>query len=142
MPRFLAAQPNTQLITLPWDTSLAEWPEESLVALPRGISRHVVRFVRVGNEVYAFKEVMEHLALHEYELLRDLTRLDTPSVEAVGVVTLGQYQADLEVGTNPEFVAAWHEAYGEDSTPDFMAASATAEATLTSTRGSKGLGMM
>ena len=30
---------------------------------------------------------MEHLALHEYELLRDLTRLDTPSVDAVGVVT-------------------------------------------------------
>jgi hypothetical protein len=87
MPRFLAAQPNTQLITLPWDTSLADWPEEHLVALPRGISRHVVRFVRVGNEVYAFKEVMEQLALHEYELLRDLTRLDTPSVEAVGVVT-------------------------------------------------------
>ena len=57
------------------------------MALPRGISRHVVRFVRVGREVYAFKEVMEHLALHEYELLRDLARLDTPSVEAVGVVT-------------------------------------------------------
>jgi branched-chain amino acid transport system substrate-binding protein len=34
---------------------------------------------------------------------------------AIGVVTLGQYQADLDVGTNPE-------AYGEDSTPDFMAA--------------------
>jgi hypothetical protein len=37
--------------------------------------------------VYAFKEVMEHLALHEYRLLRDLTRLDTPSVEPFGVVT-------------------------------------------------------
>jgi hypothetical protein len=58
-----------------------------LVALPRGISRHVVRFVRVGTVVYAFKEVMEHLARHEYRLLRDLTRLDTPSVEAFGVVT-------------------------------------------------------
>jgi hypothetical protein len=87
MPRFLAAQRDTRLITLPWNTPLAEWPEENLVALPRGISRHVVRFVRVGNEIYALKEVMEHLALHEYELLRDLARLDTPSVEAVGVVT-------------------------------------------------------
>ena len=57
------------------------------MALPRGISRHVVRFVRVGTEIYAFKEVVEHLALHEYRLLRDLTRLDTPSVDAVGVVT-------------------------------------------------------
>ena len=57
MPRFLAAQPDTRLITLPWDTPLADWPEENLVALPRGISRHVVRFVRVGDEIYAFKEV-------------------------------------------------------------------------------------
>ena len=87
MPRFLSAQPDTRLITLPWETPLAEWPAENLVALPRGISRHVVRFVRVGHRVYAMKEVLEHLALHEYRLLRDLTRLDTPSVEAVGVVT-------------------------------------------------------
>ena len=87
MPRFLAAQPDSRLITLPWATPLADWPDDSLVALPRGISRHVVRFVRVGTEIYAFKEVVEHLALHEYRLLRDLTRLDTPSVDAVGVVT-------------------------------------------------------
>ena len=33
---------------------------------------------------------------------------------AIGVVTLGQYQADLDVGTNPEFVEAWHEAYGAE----------------------------
>jgi Domain of unknown function (DUF4032) len=87
MPRFLAAQPSTELITLPWASPLVDWPEENLVALPRGISRHVVRFVRVGTEVYAFKEVVEHLARHEYRLLRDLTRLETPSVEPFGVVT-------------------------------------------------------
>ena len=87
MPRFLSAKPDSRLITLPWETPLAEWPEESLVALPRGISRHVVRFVRVGTDVYAVKEVLEHLARHEYRLLRDLVRLDTPSVEPVGVVT-------------------------------------------------------
>ena len=87
MPRFLSAKPDSRLITLPWETPLAQWPEESLVALPRGISRHVVRFVRVGSDVYAVKEVLEHLAQHEYRLLRDLTRLDTPSVDPVGVVT-------------------------------------------------------
>jgi hypothetical protein len=95
MPRFLAGQSDTRLITLPWETPLENWPEEMLVALPRGISRHVVRFVRVGKEVYALKEVMEHLALHEYRLLRDLTRLDTPSVEPVGVVT-GRLDVDGE----------------------------------------------
>ncbi len=87
MPRFLSANTNSRLITLPWETPLEYWAKDHLVALPRGISRHVVRFVRVGTEIYAMKEVLEHLALHEYRLLRDLTRLDTPSVEAVGVVT-------------------------------------------------------
>ena len=32
------------------------WPADTLVALPRGISRHVVRFVRVDGAVYAVKE--------------------------------------------------------------------------------------
>ncbi len=41
---------------------------------------------------------------------------------AIGVVTLGQYQADLDVGTNRAFVEAWKAKYGPDSTPDFMAA--------------------
>jgi hypothetical protein len=86
VPRFLSAS-DSRLITLPWGAPLETWPEKHLVALPRGISRHVVRFVRVGSDIYACKEVLEHLALHEYRLLRDLTRLDTPSVEAVGVVT-------------------------------------------------------
>lgn len=87
MPRFLSARPDPQLITLPWEAPLEGWPTDNLVALPRGISRHVVRFVRVGKEIYAFKEVVEHLAQHEYEMLRDLNRLATPSVEPVGVVT-------------------------------------------------------
>src|SRR6266540_5934066 len=87
VPRFVATRPDTGLLTLPWDVPLEEWPEDLLVALPRGISRHVVRFVRVNGQVYAIKEVMEHLALHEYRLLRDLERLNTPSVEPVGVVT-------------------------------------------------------
>jgi len=87
VPRFLAAKPDPRLITLPFEIPLEEWPRDTLVALPRGISRHVVRFVRVGTEVFAVKEVLEHLARHEYRLLRDLTRLDTPSVEPIGVVT-------------------------------------------------------
>ncbi len=87
MPRFLSAKPDARLVPLPWSVPLAEWPLENLVALPRGISRHVVRFIRVGDEVYAAKEVIEHLAMHEYRLLHDLGRLDTPAVEPVGVVT-------------------------------------------------------
>ncbi|NHC15365.1 DUF4032 domain-containing protein [Motilibacter deserti] len=74
------------LLDLPWSTPLEEWPESLLVPLPRGISRHVVRFVRLDGTVYAVKEVTERFAEREYRLLRDLQRLDVPSVEPVGVV--------------------------------------------------------
>ena len=57
------------------------------MALPRGLSRHVVRFIRVGEAVLAAKEIPHHLARREYHLLHDLARLGTPAVEAVGVIT-------------------------------------------------------
>ncbi|MGA4507922.1 DUF4032 domain-containing protein [Propionibacteriaceae bacterium G1746] len=87
MPRFLSAQPDSRLIALPWATPLEAWPTGLLVALPRGISRHVVRFIRVGDDVYAAKEVIEHLALHEYRLLHDLRRLGAHGVEPLAVVS-------------------------------------------------------
>ncbi len=87
VPRFLSAQPDARLIPLPWTCPLEDWPTTYLVALPRGISRHVVRFIRVGGEVYAAKEVIEASALHEYRLLHDLHRLGEPAVEPLAVVT-------------------------------------------------------
>ncbi|MFI9583593.1 DUF4032 domain-containing protein [Streptomyces sp. NPDC052236] len=75
------------LLDLPWSLPLEEWPDECLVSLPRGISRHVVRFARAGDEVVAVKEVGEWAAVREYGLLRDLDRLAMPAVDAVAVVT-------------------------------------------------------
>ena len=75
------------LLDLPWSTPLEEWPEGAVVTLPRGLSRHVVRFVRIGDEVYAIKEVTERFAWREYQLLRSLAKLDVPAVEAIAVVT-------------------------------------------------------
>ncbi|MEU0842827.1 DUF4032 domain-containing protein [Streptomyces sp. NPDC005962] len=75
------------LLDLPWNTPLEEWPDECLVALPRGISRHVVRFAQAGGEVVAVKEVGEWAAVREYGLLRDLDRLAIPAVDALAVVT-------------------------------------------------------
>ncbi|MGP3967657.1 DUF4032 domain-containing protein [Streptomyces sp. 6N223] len=88
------AHPATML-DLPWDVPLEEWPEKHLVALPRGISRHVVRFARAGSEVFALKEVGEYAAVREYGLLRDLDRLAVPAVDPVAVVT-GRYDAQGE----------------------------------------------
>ncbi|WP_222721060.1 DUF4032 domain-containing protein [Actinomadura sp. HBU206391] len=87
MPLRMTGTPgDPALLGLPWSTPLEDWPEHLFVALPRGISRHVVRFVRLSGRVYAVKEVGERLAGHEYRLLRDLARLDVPAVEAVAVL--------------------------------------------------------
>ena len=93
MPRFLAAKPDAALIRLPWNTPLEAWPTQHLVALPRGISRHVVRFIQVGDEILAAKEILEEVAVHEYRQLTELRRLGVPSVEPVGVV-LGRQAND------------------------------------------------
>jgi hypothetical protein len=81
------------LLELPWDVPLEDWPEEYLVPLPRGISRHVVRYSRAGDEVIAVKELAERPALREYELLRDLDRIGIPAVDPLAVVT-GRTDAD------------------------------------------------
>ena len=82
-----AAAPDPALLDLPWDVPLEEWPSDVLAALPRGISRHIVRFVKLSGKVIAVKEIGETVAYREYELLRALRRLDVPSVEPLGVIT-------------------------------------------------------
>ena len=82
-----AAAPDPVLLDLPWHVPLEDWPAETIAALPRGISRHTVRFVRMSGRAIAVKEIGETVAYREYELLRDLNRLDVPSVRPVGVVT-------------------------------------------------------
>src|SRR5664279_4457563 len=81
------AAPDPALLDLPWDVPLEDWPASVLAALPRGISRHIVRFVRMSGRVIAVKEIGETVAYREYELLRQLRRLDVPGVEPVGVIT-------------------------------------------------------
>ena len=82
-----AVAPDPTLLDLPWHIPLAEWPDEVLAALPQGISRHVVRFVNHGGRVLAIKEIGETVAYREYALLRQLHRIEVPSVVPVGVIT-------------------------------------------------------
>ncbi|XVU25082.1 DUF4032 domain-containing protein [Actinoplanes sp. CA-054009] len=85
--RITSAVVDPALLELPWGIPLEEWPADHLVALPQGISRHIVRFVKLNNVVYALKETRERIAEKEYDLLRALERIDFPAVEAVGIVT-------------------------------------------------------
>jgi hypothetical protein len=78
---------HPDFLDLPWDLPLATWRHERLVDVPRGISRHVVRFVAYGEAIYALKELSGHLAEREYRLLAELDRLFIPVVEVAGLVT-------------------------------------------------------
>ncbi|MEK9599733.1 MAG: DUF4032 domain-containing protein, partial [Pontimonas sp.] len=76
-----------ELFDLPWDISLEDWPQETIAALPKGISRHIVRFIHLGDHIVAVKETTEALAIREYDMLHKLDRLDVPCVEPVAIVS-------------------------------------------------------
>lgn len=75
------------LLDLPWNIPLEQWPPEVMAALPRGISRHIVRFVNLNSNVIAVKEISSFVADREYEMLRDLLRLGAPCVRPIAVIT-------------------------------------------------------
>jgi hypothetical protein len=85
--RFTTRAGHPTFVDLPWEQPLADWRSDRLVSPVRGISRHVVRFVAYGPEVYALKELPGRLAEREYRLLRALADRSVPVVEAVGVAT-------------------------------------------------------
>ena len=82
-----AINPDPAMLDLPWEVPLEDWPESHLAALPRGISRHVVRFVRLSGKVVAVKEITEHLARREFQTLRTLRRMDLPAVKPLAVIS-------------------------------------------------------
>lgn len=74
------------LLELPWSTPLASWPSERIVSLPKGLSRHLVRFADLSGRVVAVKETTDEMARREYEMLGNLARLDVPCVSRVAVI--------------------------------------------------------
>ncbi|HEU5222343.1 MAG TPA: DUF4032 domain-containing protein [Candidatus Lumbricidophila sp.] len=81
-----ASLPDASLLDLPWNLPLEDWPGETIATLPKGISRHLVRFAQVGEHVLAIKETNAEMANGEYEMLRSLQRLQLPTVEPVAVI--------------------------------------------------------
>lgn len=84
--RITAAAADAALLSLPWSTTLADWPSSAIAFLPKGLSRHLVRFANLSDRVVAIKETTEMMARREYEMLGHLRRLDVPCVERVAVI--------------------------------------------------------
>ena len=97
--RFVASRPDPAIVSLPWSVPLEEWTDEFVVPLPRGLSRHVVRIVRLNSATYAVKETQEPIAFREYRMLRDLQRLGLPAVLPQAVVTGRVDAGDVELPT-------------------------------------------
>ncbi|MGN6125536.1 MAG: DUF4032 domain-containing protein [Humibacter sp.] len=81
-----AATVDPALLDLPWDLPLDEWPNDHIALLPKGISRHLVRFANLSGYVIAIKETTGEMARREYDMLRTLQRVDVPCVDPVAVI--------------------------------------------------------
>ena len=92
-----AATVDPALLDLPWHLPLEDWPSENIVALPKGLSRHTVRFAHLSNHVIAIKETLPELSKREYEMLKQLVKLDVPCVEPFAIINGRQDAAGEEL---------------------------------------------
>jgi uncharacterized protein DUF4032/lipopolysaccharide kinase (Kdo/WaaP) family protein len=86
-PRLRLRDPAIDLVDLPWELPLADWPADRLDfrQVPIGPSRHLVRFLASNGVLYALKELPLGPARREYRVLLHLEGLHLPTVEAAGV---------------------------------------------------------
>jgi branched-chain amino acid transport system substrate-binding protein len=85
-------------------------------------------FVPAGDHAAAVVKTYAALGMREAgikligpgDITQD-TKLQAMGPAAVGLITMHHYHADLDNPENRRFVAAWKEAYGAQSVPDFMA---------------------
>jgi hypothetical protein len=116
----------TELLTLPLDQPLAEWNDPRIVQVPRGISRHVVRFVRAQNQIFAFKEATQRYVVREHHLLRELAEASVPVVDAFGTVIErsdhnGQSLESLLITRHLPYSLPYRSLFTERSLPDLRA---------------------
>jgi branched-chain amino acid transport system substrate-binding protein len=88
-------------------------------------------FVPAGDHAVAVVKTYASLGMHSAgikligpgDITQDI-KLQQMGDAAIGTITMHHYNADLDNPENKRFVAAWHAAYGSDSTPDFTAVGA------------------
>lgn len=100
-----AATAEPALLDLPWHLPLADWPKENIAALPKGLSRHTVRFAHLADHVIAIKETLFDLAKREYDMLKRLEKLDVPCVEPFAIIS---NRSDLDGNELPAVLITRH----------------------------------
>jgi hypothetical protein len=84
--------PTAELLALPWESPLADWDPMSVAFrdIPVGPSRHLVRFVEIGDALLAVKEAPDRIVAREYDVLRTLESRGLPAVRPAGTVLRGE----------------------------------------------------
>ncbi len=77
---------HPDFLDLPWETSLTEWTVPNLISLPKGISRHEVRFVQYPQGIYVVKELPVRAARRDYAVLKTLEGFGTSAVRPIALV--------------------------------------------------------
>ncbi|WP_213817120.1 DUF4032 domain-containing protein [Glaciihabitans sp. dw_435] len=118
-----AAIADPALLDLPWNLPLESWPDDAIAALPKGISRHLVRFAHLSGYVVAIKETSAEFARREYEMLRTLQRMEIPCVDPVAVITnrstlTGEPLESVLVTRHLKFSLPYRALYSQSLRPD------------------------
>jgi hypothetical protein len=118
-----SATADPALLDLPWHLPLDAWPNEFIASLPKGISRHLVRFAHLSGRVVAIKETTSEMARGEYDMLRTLQGLEIPCVEPVAVITNrtdedGQPLNSVLVTRHLKFSLPYRALYSQTLRPD------------------------
>lgn len=77
---------HPDFLELPWDRSIEEWTSPRIIQLPKGISRHTLRFLAYDQGIYAIKELPTQAARRDYEVLRALEGEETLVVPPIALV--------------------------------------------------------
>ncbi len=85
-PRLTIRTGHPDFLELPWHVSITEWDADNMVQLPKGISRHEVRFFEYPEGIYVIKELATKPARQDYSVLRALESTGAPAVIPVGLV--------------------------------------------------------
>jgi hypothetical protein len=87
---------HPDFLDLRWERSIVDWDTPRLLELPKGISRHEVRFVGYPDGIYAIKELPVRAAEKEWVNLAHLEELEAPAVAPVGLVVRSAVDASEE----------------------------------------------
>jgi hypothetical protein len=98
-PRLRLRNPTQELLELPWELPLAEWPDDRLPfrTLPVGPSRHIVRFLVTETGLIALKDEPLRIAEREYDILRHLEEASLPAVRPMGLAEAPDRQSAILV---------------------------------------------